>query len=438
MERRDLFDVVVVGARCCGAPLATLLARRGMTVCLVDRARFPSNTPSTHGIQPAGVELLKRLGVLPDLLRVAAVIEHAVVRFDDARFVQTHFSRHLGGPMLNIRRGPLDTTLLQAALRAGAVDRTDTVVTGLIHEDGRVVGVRSRHGSLRARLVIGADGARSTVARLVGAKEYAATPAGRAFIWGYFEGARVPADRVWIGRVADHGFLGSHTDAGLFMAAVAPPLQHWRSQRTDRHAAFASGLGFWDEFGACLDGATLAGPIHAMAGQRGFFRQAAGPGWALAGDAGHSKDPSAGQGISDALRQAFALAPAIETGLSGGPDAMKRALADWWRWRDKDTWQMYWFAHDVGAPGPHPVLVREIQRRVAHDPGLALGLLRVLNHDIAPSGVFTPALGLKTVARMLRHGSEPRRKILGEARQLGSRELRRHRQRPRGKAWPGA
>jgi menaquinone-9 beta-reductase len=49
-------------------PVALMLARRGLSVCLVDRAQFPSETPSTHLIQPCGVQLLDQLGVLDAVL----------------------------------------------------------------------------------------------------------------------------------------------------------------------------------------------------------------------------------------------------------------------------------------------------------------------------------------------------------------------------------
>ena len=62
---------------------------------------------------------------------------------------------------------------------------------------------------------------------------------------------------------------------------------------------------------------------------------------------------------------------------------------------------MYWFAHDMGAPGPPPLLVQEIQRRIAADPQLTYGLLRVLNHDVAPSKLFTPSLALAATSKAL-------------------------------------
>src|SRR5437868_7939994 len=98
------YDAVIVGARCAGSPLATLLARAGMSVCLVDRASFPSDTPSTHGIQPTGVKVLRRLGILDDLLEMTPAVERGTARLEDVRFELDEISRRLGAPMLFVRR----------------------------------------------------------------------------------------------------------------------------------------------------------------------------------------------------------------------------------------------------------------------------------------------------------------------------------------------
>ena len=68
----DMFDVIVVGARCAGSPTAMLLARRGHRVLLVDRATFPSDTISTHWIWQHGMACLKRWGLLDRVLRQIA------------------------------------------------------------------------------------------------------------------------------------------------------------------------------------------------------------------------------------------------------------------------------------------------------------------------------------------------------------------------------
>ena len=79
------FDVVVVGARCARTSVAPMLARRGLSVCLVDRAQFPSETPSTHIIQPCGVQVLDRLGVLDAIVGTGAVkLDRLTMVIDDA------------------------------------------------------------------------------------------------------------------------------------------------------------------------------------------------------------------------------------------------------------------------------------------------------------------------------------------------------------------
>ena len=100
--------------------------------------------------------------------------------------------------------------------------------------------------------------------------------------------------------------------------------------RADREAVYEAGLRGWPELHEGVAGARREGRIYTMANMNGFFRASAGPGWALVGDAGHFKDPTPGQGIADALRQAENLATAIESGLGGvaGNDvAMSRTSA---------------------------------------------------------------------------------------------------------------
>lgn len=331
--------------------------------------------------------------------------------------------------MVNVRRVVLDAILLEAAAEAGAEVRTETAVTGLVEEGDRVVGVRTAASELRAPLVVGADGTHSTVARLVQAGEYNQTAPGRLFLWAYFEGGGGDRSSVWLGKIGDLGYLASPTDSGLFMAAVAPSVDRAREALGDRDAAYSAGVAGWPELEATLAGARRVGPVRVMARWHGFFRPSAGPGWVLVGDAGHFKDPTAGQGISDALRQTVTLATAIEAAL-GATGNGNEPLDDWWSWRDRDAWEMYWFARDMGASGPTSVLTHEIQRRIAADPQLTDGLLRVLNHDVAPSQVFTPALALAATSTVLRSRRGQRRIVLEEARDLVVDQVR-HRGPPR-------
>jgi flavin-dependent dehydrogenase len=428
----ESFDVVIVGARCAGSSLAVNAARAGLRVCVLDRAEFPSETLSTHGIQPSGVQALDRLGVRNEVEATTTPITKANIALGEARVSIADFVAAVGAPMLNVRRVTLDRILVEAAAAAGADVRTGVAVTGLVERDGRVAGVRTRDGDVMATVVVGADGARSTVAELTGAEEYVVTPPGRMFVWSYWEDVPLGSDglaaTVWLGKPEGHAFLASVTDGGLFMAAVTVDHENKSQVLADREAYVRGALREWPELADVVTPGRVSGPVRVMAQWRGFFRRSAGPGWALVGDAGHFKDPTPGQGIGDAFRQSERLAAAVADGLSGRRP-LDEALVDYWRWRDADAWSMYWFAHDLGAPGRTAPLRRQMQQLLASDASGAERLLRVLNHELAPSALATPGLLVRGLLHALRDRPGDWASVLGEARRLVREELRRRRAR---------
>src|SRR5947209_5408706 len=162
-----MYDVVVVGARCAGAPTAMLLARAGYRVLLLEKARFPRDTMSTNLIHPLGVVRLARWNLsgaveasgCPPIVDGLSVVAGICVR---GWGPTVHGIRAAYAP----RRHILDTILAEAAASAGAEFRDGCAVEELLVDDGRVVGVRygspgQRAVSAKARLVIGADGVRS-------------------------------------------------------------------------------------------------------------------------------------------------------------------------------------------------------------------------------------------------------------------------------------
>jgi flavin-dependent dehydrogenase len=245
-------------------------------------------------------------------------------------------------------------------------------------------------------------------------------------MWGYYE-ADPTNGEMWIGKIGDHAYLVTPTDNNLCLVAACPSIDRRDEVRADREKVYEAGVRAWPELHAGVVGARREGRIYTMANMHGFFRASAGPGWVLVGDAGHFKDPSPGQGIADALRQAEKLAAAIEVALGGGSGPPDQILREWWRWRDEDAWEMYWFAHDMGAAGPTPPLLREALRRIAADPELITATARILNHDLSPSEVFTPTFSLKTIAQALRRGRGNRRAILREAGTVAVNQARRRR-----------
>jgi 2-polyprenyl-6-methoxyphenol hydroxylase-like FAD-dependent oxidoreductase len=424
------FDVVIVGARCAGSPLAVMLARRGLTVCLVDRAHFPSETPSTHLVQPCGVQLLDRLGVLDGVMAAGAVpLDRLTMVIDDAvRLEAALDGADFPHSSLCVRRVTLDALLVDAAAAAGADVRTGLRVTGLITEDDRVTGVDTAAGPIHGRLVVGADGRHSTVASVVGAREYHVAPAGRMFAWGYFEGVHDREGRARIGRRGARAFLAGPTDGDLYMAAVGIDMSDQAEFHTDRDANFTAGIRAWPELADVIADGRRVGPIRVLTNWHGYFREAAGPGWVLVGDAGHFKDPTPGQGIGDALRQADRLAPAIEDALGNtSPDA---ALRRWWQWRDDDAYEMHWFASDMGVPGASSPLSTRLMRDIADDPQATQMFFGVLNHEIRPSQLFTPPRAVRAAARALRDRPDRLVATVKEFISLGRQNARRDRQRP--------
>src|SRR3954451_15880496 len=248
-----------------------MLARAGLRVCLVDKDRFPSDTPSTHAIQPAGGQVLERIGIVDELLKVAPAMSRGRMVFDDDVAVIDDVVAITGAPVLSVRRITLDEILVNAAADAGAEVRTQTAVAGLVMDGGRVAGVTTATGRLRAPLVVGADGTHSSVAKMVGAQEYCPTSSGRLFMWAYYEGDPTTGE-MWIGKVGDYAYLAMPTDSGLSLVGACPSIDRRAEARADREAVYQTGVRGWPELHAGVAASRREGPIHTMANMRGFFR----------------------------------------------------------------------------------------------------------------------------------------------------------------------
>ncbi|WP_166904141.1 NAD(P)/FAD-dependent oxidoreductase [Mycobacterium sp. DL440] len=383
----ESFDVVVVGGRCAGSALATYLARAGMRVCLVDKANFPSETPSTHVIQPRGVAILDELGVLGPVLTHGAVqLDRFSLVNDDVR-IDGVLDDGFACPGLNARRTILDQELQQGAIRSGVEVRNGCRVTGIRMSGERVIGVETADGSLGADLVVGADGCRSVVAEAVGAHKYLVKPPGRVPVWGYFTaGPQEP--RLRIARKGNLAFLASPTDSSLYMAGLAVDHADAHDFNRNREANFRDALRAWPELDEIVRGAERVGPLRVMMNWHSYFRESAGPGWVLVGDAGHFKDFTPAQGIADALCQAKSLSTVIQATM-GRAVAQDEALYRWWRHRDRRSYDMYWLAMQMGRPGPSSPLITEVLRRISCDPNGATTLLKVLNRDVLSDKLFT-------------------------------------------------
>ncbi|HXX79191.1 MAG TPA: FAD-dependent monooxygenase, partial [Ktedonobacteraceae bacterium] len=189
-----MYDAIIVGARVAGSSTALLLARKGYRVLLVDRATFPSDTLSTHQIQLPGSAALKRWGLLDKVIATNPG-KADQVHFDMDGLVITGQYPALDGvtAVYSPRRYVLDTILVEAAADAGAEVRQEFTVQELLWEEECVVGIRGQAktgGSVteRARIVIGADGRHSLVAKAVAAPSYDEQPTLTCGYYSYWAG----------------------------------------------------------------------------------------------------------------------------------------------------------------------------------------------------------------------------------------------------------
>ncbi|HEX3251206.1 MAG TPA: NAD(P)/FAD-dependent oxidoreductase [Pyrinomonadaceae bacterium] len=406
----ERFDVVIVGARCAGSPLATFLKRAGLSVCVIDQADFPSDTLSTHMFQLSGIEVLQKLDVMDAVLASGAPpLSNCYMKFEDV---------DLSGParlrendprlaMLCVRRISLDVHLVEKAQETGVDLRLRTRVTELIKKDGRVVGLRvtGRDGTsyvIESDLVVGADGRNSTIARLAESRRYHVIPSERISSWAYFR--NVPNDelhaKLYYHRLGDDFVVAAPADDDLFLVALCPSVEYFESYRADSEGWFKRAVAGCPPLADLLANAKRVTKYRGLTRFEGFFREATGPGWVLVGDSGHFKDPTPGQGISDALRQVEKLSAAIIRGFSK-PKQRDSALRDWWRWRDRDSIQHYWFCSDIGKRGPITRTRLELLRRVAANEKLRQDFLDIFIHRKYPRQLFGPYAVAAAALKML-------------------------------------
>jgi flavin-dependent dehydrogenase len=359
------FDAVVVGARVAGSVTAALLGGAGHRVLLVDSAHFPSDTISTHFFRGAGlVSILQRLGVLDAVLAAGSprlTVEYSFGAGQKEPTVGPPQNPGDAGHNLSVRRSVLDHILVERARSTpGVTVMEGTTLRDLVRtDDGRVTGVHLDRGgercSVPARIVVGADGRSSTVARLVAAPELRREAASRAMYFRYLRDFRGP-DGSWDG--PEFSFVGDElayafpSDAGITCLAISINLDGFAVFRASPEAAFAERLaahvGMHDRFRA----ATTEGRMLGSGPKDAVIRAPSGPGWALVGDAAMHQDPWTGYGMDNAAIHASFLAEAIDAWL-GGRTTARAAMGEYAARRDAHALEGFEFTAAQGRDLSH-------------------------------------------------------------------------------------
>ncbi|GAA1204243.1 NAD(P)/FAD-dependent oxidoreductase [Pseudonocardia alaniniphila] len=380
------YDAIVVGARCAGSPTAMLLAREGYAVLLVDRAIFPSDTISTHLVHAPGVAALRRWGLLDEVLATGCPPIDTYA-FDFGPFTITGSPGVAYGP----RRTVLDEVLVRAAAAAGAELRERFTVTGLLVEDGRVTGVRG-HGQgggpvvERARVVIGADGLRSLVARGVRPERYHEKPRLLSGYYAYWSG--LPMEGRFEAYVRPYrAFAAWPTNDGLTLVVGGWPYREHAANRTDVEGNFLAMLDMAPAFADRVRAGTRETRFAGMAVPN-FFRTPYGPGWALVGDAGYNKDFITAQGIQDAFRDAELCVTAVDEAFSGARP-FDLAMRDYRSARDAHVLPMYEFTADLASLDPPSPELRELLVAMCGNQQAMDGFARVNAGVTSPAEFFS-------------------------------------------------
>ncbi len=360
-------DVLVVGAGPAGSSLAIRLCRSSWRVLLLDRARFPRQKPCGEYLSPGAVRALARLGLRVQVDAAGVRIRGIFLTGPDGTSVWAPFPSGFG---LLVPRLRLDHLLVQEAVRAGAEIlegvRVDAVVPGsppvvLARTQGRVL-------RLRARLVVGADGLHSAVAKSLVRLQppaYAYTTVGT-----YFEGLR-----------CDHPRGDLHVGPGWYVGAaiygegvgnVVAALPTWMMRQVrDPHQAFARACAHLPVLRHLMRTARPTAPFACVSPLGFTARRTWAPGVLLVGDAAGTVDPMTGQGVYLALRSAELAADFVGRFLRTEDLA---ALADYDRARQR-AFRRIWAIGRVLQWGVRRGLARWFVRRLMDFPSLASWLV---------------------------------------------------------------
>jgi geranylgeranyl reductase family protein len=336
-------DVIVVGAGPAGAATAILLAERGWSVALLDKAAFPRPKICGEYLSPEASRILDRLGVLKTVdqagaqplrgMRIVApdgtVLEGVYPTTGPWRGYRDH--------ALAVPREKLDRILVERA-KSFAVDvRERHRVTGLLTENERIAGVRAQDGDgreleLRARLVVGADGRSSVVASSLGLVR--PHPLRRMAL----------VQHVALEGLGDRGeiFIDPPDYAilnpllpGLVNLGLVVPLAHAAPWSGRLETFFRARLKQLRHLAPRLAGMEPAGRLMAMGPLAYRVGEPRVDGVLLAGDAAGFYDPFTGEGLFTALRSAELLADTAHSALTLG-DLSTAALAPYARARNRE------------------------------------------------------------------------------------------------------
>jgi flavin-dependent dehydrogenase len=350
----EQWDIIVVGARCAGSATAMLLARQGYRVLVVDSAKFPSDTISTHLLHPPAVAALERWRLL-DRLEATGCPAISKYSYDFGPFT---ISGRPGTAAAQVaycpRRTILDKLLVDAASEAGAEVRESFTVDEIVTHGERVTGIRGRANGKTvtesAKVVIGADGRHSLVAKTVRPPQYHEKPPVQVSYYTYFSNLPTDGFRTTIRPYRGWATMPTHDDLTLVIAGW--PIAEFEENRKDVEGNYFKTFELVPAFAERIRHAKREARFVGTS-VTGYFRKPFGPGWALVGDAGYNKDFITGLGIMDAFRDAELCATALHE-TNSRVKTFEESMQIYQRTRDDQALPMYEFTYQIAPLDPLP------------------------------------------------------------------------------------
>jgi geranylgeranyl reductase family protein len=394
-------EVIVVGGGPAGASTACALARDGIDVLVLDRARFPRDKVCAEYLSPEASRILSDMGVLDEIERSnPAHLAGMRMRAPnglvaDGEFAASHGFRGFRDRGLAIRRTVLDDIVLGGARAAGARVQEETRVVDLYRNGSRrvegvtVLDADGKQRTLRARYVVGADGLRSVVARRLGLAKTSRFWPRRIALVAHYRNVQGVGDMGEL-HVDYDGYFGVVDVGGLMNVAVVVPLSQ-ANKITDKTAFFESWIAARPHLAERFQGAERITPVRATGPFASASRRAWAPGAALVGDAADFFDPFTGEGIYAALRGGEVLAPYIAEALFYEGDGHEsRILAGYDRARRTEFGGKWKLERIVGFAIAHPKLLNNAAKVLSRRKDLADLLVGVAGNFIPPRLVLGP------------------------------------------------
>ncbi len=398
------YDAIVVGARCAGSPTAMLLARQGHRVLLVDKATFPSDTMSTHHVHPPGVAALARWGLL-EQLEATGCPPVETYSFDFGPLTIAGTPQPIEGIAHGYcpRRTVLDRLLVDAAVEAGAELRTGFVVDEVLATEGTVTGIRGHEKggppvAERGRVVIGADGRHSLVARTVHAEQYNERRSQLAMYYAYWSSLPAEGFDTTIRAEGRRGWAAIPTHDDLTVVPFGWPVEEFHANRSDIEANFLTAIELAPEFAERVSTATRESRFIGSADLPGYLRKPFGSGWALVGDAAYHKNPITAMGINDAFRDAELLTAALDDAIAERR-AFAEGMSDYQRVRDREALPVYEFTDDFAQLRPPPPELAQLLGAMRGNQEAMDGFVSVQANTLPAPEFFAP----ENVGRIMSH-----------------------------------